>query len=339
MSVVPAVNKNSRMAAVQAEKYLPKNYSQKGDKNYTEYIQQAVDNNDVVVMPNFPVLVDWRGINLRSNTTIIFQKKSALKMMPNNKTNYHVLGIVDKENIKIYSPRISGDRKGHTDIKGEWGHGIKIFGSKAIRIYNPVIENCWGDGIYIGRGKIAFCDDIEIKGGKLDFNRRNGISVISARNLRISDVTISNTYGTPPMSGIDLEPNREDEDLVNIHLNNIKTINNGYDGIKIVLLSLNKKEVSINIDGHIDEESLYTPFTVYGYNKPDVDAWQLSGRINYINSSWRGDNYNKLWAESGGFNKHLEIYFHNNYLKKNGKSQKLKRDDFNIRKINAKTDN
>jgi hypothetical protein len=325
----------AKKAAINIEAYLPKGYSKLGDVNYTDYLQKAINENKVLLMPNFPILIDWRGLNLRSNMTLIFQTKSKLIMKPNDKSNYHILGFQNINNVKVFGPNIQGDREKHANVKGEWGHGIKIFGSKAIKIYNANITDCWGDGIYVGRGAEPYSEDIEIIGGYIDNSRRNGISIISCKNLLVKNVIISNTNGTLPMAAIDLEPNSPEEELRNLNIQNVKTINNGYSGILIALQQLRNKEVLININGHQDDGALYYPLNIYGILKGDVDSWGVKGEINYSNSYWSNTNYLQFIHEGGSHNKLLKLNLSNNYFNNKGVKQKLNKEKLNISKINV----
>ncbi|MGV6945620.1 right-handed parallel beta-helix repeat-containing protein [Sphingobacterium kyonggiense] len=330
LSVYDSAIKNGR----NIEFFLPKGYSRSGNINYTDYIQNAINKFDTIVMPNFPILIDWRGINLRSNMVIVFRENSKLIIKPNDKTNYHAIGMVNINNVKIFSPKIQGDRASHANVKGEWGHGIKIFGSNSIHIYNAKITDCWGDGIYVGRGKLPFSSNIVISGGTIDNSRRNGISIISCKNLLISNVLISNTNGVLPMAAIDFEPNLPDEELKNINVLKVQTFNNGYSGILIALQKLKRKEISINISEHTDEMTLYYPINIYGSLTGDIKKWGVYGNVNYSNSIWNNKNYIKLINEGGNFNNLIKFNFSNNYIKNNGRKERLDKRKLGSSKIN-----
>lgn len=268
--------------------YLPKGYSKRGDVDYTVFIQKAIDNMDIVVLPPFPIAVNSSSLKLKSNFKLIFQPNSKLVMLPNKLASYCVLGVVDLDNVTIINANIEGDRYTHLDNKGEWGMGIYIENSRNVKILNPRIRNCWGDGIYIGRNaRGAFSRNIEITGGWLDNNRRNGISVISVDNLKISNIVVSNSNGTSPMSGIDFEPNKNDEILKNIVVQNVRTFNNGFDGLRFVFTYLqgSSQLVSITVDGHRDYYS-YMPISFFGAQKELTKTNTVGGQINYSNCFW-----------------------------------------------------
>jgi len=242
-------------------KYLPANFSKKGDVDYTNFIQKAVNSEKKVILPNFPIAVNFKGINLQSNSILQFQEYSQLIMLPNNKENYGLLNIRNKNNVTIISPNLLGDREAHIGKTGEWGMGINILSSSNITIKKPKISKFWGDAIYLGRDKSGKTsnEDIIITGGVLSNNRRNGISIISAKRLTISYITIKDTKGTAPEAGIDLEPNDNIEELQNIILQNVTTVGNRR-GILIALNHFggnNRKKIDVQIDNHIDNSSIY----------------------------------------------------------------------------------
>ena len=72
-----------------------------------------------------------------------------------------------------------------------------------------------GDGVYLGRGgKNLTNTNVALKDLILRDHYRQGISVITARGLRIENVEMAGTSGTPPGAGIDFEPNLPDEPVV-----------------------------------------------------------------------------------------------------------------------------
>ena len=82
-------------------------------------------------------------------------------------------------------------------------------------------------------------------------NYRQGMSVISVEDLHVERSVFQNTNGTPPMAGVDLEPDLPSHQLTNVRfLNNIYTGNSG-EGFSTCLNALNgsSKPVSITFSG------------------------------------------------------------------------------------------
>ncbi|WP_293956142.1 MULTISPECIES: right-handed parallel beta-helix repeat-containing protein [unclassified Sphingobacterium] len=251
------IKKNEFSQAIDLSSYLPKGYSISGDKDYTKYLQKGLDENLIVCMPNFPILVNSNGIKLRSNQKVLFQPNSKLVLIGNNLERYSILEIYNVSNVKVYFPKIQGDKHYHLSSSGQWGMGLSIIKSSNIFIQQPNIESCWGDGIYLGNKDGKNVENVTILGGVISDSRRNGISITSANNVLIKDVYIKNTGGQSPEAGIDIEPNSSNYLLKNINLVNINTENNKGYGVVIStgLYSGSRNRFSINIDGLKDIRS------------------------------------------------------------------------------------
>lgn len=315
--------------------YLPENYVRNGSVDYRDYIQKGIEENQHIKLPDFPILISGNGLMLRSNSIIYFNKNSKLILASNSLPKYQILDIRNVKNIIIYNPRLVGDRFNHKGTMGEWGMGINIISSSDISIYNPEIKNCWGDAIYINGFTNNESENIKIEGGYLDCNRRNGISIISGKKIYINNIFISNTHGTLPMAGIDIEPNENSNTLERIKLYNVNTYNNGDAGIAIILLNMIGKKyhkVDVCIDSHHDAFSKYAMImggSKTGYKYPDY-VKPLGGAVEIINSQWN-DNTGRV-SIAADF-KYSAIYeFSNLKVKNNGKVD-VKETASNIRKI------
>lgn len=266
--------------------YLPTNYVEDGTIDYTTYVQQAINDNPDVKFPDFPILINDTGIYLRSNSNLYFQPNSSLIMAPTAQGRYTLLTLHDLNNVNIYNPTLVGERDDHLGTGGEWGTGIRINGSSNINIYDVNISDMWGDGLYVGNYRAVESNHILIENGIIDNSRRNGISIISAKNLTVNNVIVANTNGTNPASGIVIEPNNQQEILDNILLDNITTINGDKEGIVFnasrFLNPQISKEVSITINNHYDDGSrIALRFFKKGFQENDLP---LSGYIAIKNS-------------------------------------------------------
>jgi len=114
--------------------------------------------------------------------------------------------------------------------KAEWRHVVQLKGATNVEIDGLTLMSSGGDGIYLGTGTGGTTNrDITIRNVVCDDNYRQGISVITAENLLIEDTVMRNTSGTPPMAGIDFEPNNPGERLVNVTMRNcLSEDNNSY---------------------------------------------------------------------------------------------------------------
>lgn len=270
---------------------LPKGYVKDGTVDYTAYIQKALDNNRNVIFPPFPLLVNEKGLDVSSNSNITFQNGSKLLLSPTSKGTYEILRLDNVQNVNIYNATIVGDRKKHTGSDGQWGMGIAIRSSKNVKLVKPVVSECWGDGIYLGQlPKGGTNQSISIYNAFLDFNRRNGISIVSVNGLKLIQPVISNTYGNPPMCGIDIEPNNNSNIIDNIEMDRPVTFNSAQHGIVISLSRLigsNDKDVNISIKDHVDDGSA-VGFAMGGL-KPSYSFSPLKGNIEVVNPTWKNN--------------------------------------------------
>ncbi|HML88165.1 MAG TPA: glycosyl hydrolase family 28-related protein [Methylomusa anaerophila] len=242
-----------------------KSYNAKGDgvTNDTAAIQAAVDavppDGGTVVIPEGVYLVDAvQSIRIKNGVTLKMAPNTVLKAVPNNSERYAVLTIKDASNITIQGGVIEGERAQHTGTTGEWGMGIQILGSSNITVANTVCNNLWGDGFYIGSGTAGkVSEDVRLIDVQADNNRRQGISLICGRRIEIIRPRLTNTNGTLPSAGIDIEPNKISDVLEEIKLVEPFTAGNAGAGISVVLQQIGgtNAAVSIEISNHHDDAS------------------------------------------------------------------------------------
>lgn len=213
-----------------------RDFGAKGDgvSNDTQAIQNAINSiaSGVVFIPDGVYMIDaLTHIRLHSNIRLVMSEAATLKAIPNASENYAVIWACNISNIEITGGNIVGDRFAHQGSSGQWGMGIDAEGCNNILISDITITDCWGDGIYIGSSYAQnYCQGVLIERVLADHNRRNGITVISAKDLTIRDCVVSNTNGTLPASGIDLEPNSRAEFMQNVLIENVQSANNGIAG-------------------------------------------------------------------------------------------------------------
>lgn len=263
------------------EKLLQENLS---TKEFTNKLQKIIDSNRVIVLPNKPIIVSEEGLLIGSNKTLVFQKNTVLKIIPNNLEQYGIINIIGSNNIKILNPQIVGDREAHKNKKGEWGHGINILGGQNIIIQNFIISDCWGDGIYIGRNDKVVSKNITVKQGMVVNNRRNGISITSANGVKLNKVTSAYTNGTSPEFGIDIEPNSYLDEIQGIDIKDCVSYYNQKGGLsigvnKIGISSPNIKKISISVDGFNDFGSYYGVYV----GNISSGANKIAGNLNLNN--------------------------------------------------------
>jgi len=304
---------------------LPKGFSNKASKDYTKILQSGLDRYRCVVFPDFPVLINHSGLRIRSNTEVYFKPNSLIRLQPTKRPSYAVIRIQNVENVIIYGLKLEGDRERHLAEDGQWGMGVSIRGSRNITLLSPKVSQCWGDGIYIGQKGGKHAKDIVIKDGIIDKNRRNGVTITSGSNIKIINNIISNTSGHMPMSGIDIEPNNNDDILDRILLDGNRTANNAVHGIIISpgnLKGRNDRKISIEIKNHLDAGSkIGLGLALERIAKP-IAGRPISGEV-YISSSIFQDNLLLPLKNYGRIDNAVKVTLENIDIEKRGIISKL----------------
>jgi hypothetical protein len=266
-----------------------------GIQDDTDAIQSAVDyvsrlGGGIVIIPDGTYMIDSkRSISLPSKLELKLMPGAILKALPNNLGHYRVVCIDGQNGVVITGGTIEGERNRHMGKDGEWGMGIEIDGSRNVIVNDININNCWGDGIYLGTGRAGFNENIKIQNVKETANRRNGISIISGDNVDVENCIISQSGGTEPGDGVDIEPNDLSDVISGIRLFNILTSTNAGNGLEISLskVSGRNKNISVQVIKYMDRGS---------QNGLRLSSEALSGTIMIEQSSWL-DNKNKPFVK------------------------------------------
>src|SRR5690554_6070389 len=279
--------------------YLPNDFVKDGTVDYTVFLQQGLDENNNVIFPNFPILINENGLNAKCNQILNFPPNSKLIIKPNSEVRYGILNIKYVNNVVVNNPTLIGDKEKHLSEKGEWGMGINIWASKNVKINNPNISKTWGDGIYVGepslkerqqKGLSSYTNyNITVKGGVIDDCLRNGISIVSGVDVLIDGTTIQNMNTKAPKSAIDIEPNGTYNEIRNVVLKNIVTKNN-FNGIIVFLVNLAQEKQyhvgKISIENHQDYSSK-SALVIRNYHKryDNKNFHGVAGKIKIKNAS------------------------------------------------------
>lgn len=163
------------------------------------------------------------GVVLKSNIRLTFDHGAAFRAIPNASVYSTILSIFECENVHIDGGNLIGERDSHIGTTGEWGHGIFMFQCNGVTLQHTTIRDCWGDGLYLREA-----EHVTAINCVSDRNRRQGMSIISGERLYFSHCSFTNTNGTAPESGVDLEPNAATETVRHVTFDHCKlTGNNG----------------------------------------------------------------------------------------------------------------
>lgn len=268
-----------------------------GSVNYRSYLQVGLNNFNHCIMPDFPVLIDSMGLSIisKSHYKLLFKANSKLIMKANSSTSYKILFLNNVSNSIFYFLNIQGDRIGHIPISGntsELCHGLYIQSGDSLTIEKPTIKNCNGDGLVLTQTATPTYGTI-INKAYLDNNRRNGFTIGSTLKLIVNGMICSNTNGTEPSLGLDIEPESVGQNLINIVFNDFITFNNYKGGISIYprkLLwstTLPQKNINIIFNRHIDSLSDKAFGITTSWTSTPQYITILGGNITFNDSRWR----------------------------------------------------
>jgi hypothetical protein len=116
------------------------------------------------------------------------------------------------------------------------GYAGAVFGV-TIRQLNITLTG--GDGVYV-----AGLDGGHIANVHHTACYRQGSSVIDARNVLYEDCSFTGTRGTPPMAGVDIEPNGDMQSFVNLTFRRCNSTNNSGAGFMMCIAFSPKKRLA-----------------------------------------------------------------------------------------------
>jgi hypothetical protein len=146
---------------------------------------------------------------IRSNTTVYMESGVVIKTAPNTfGTGEAIFKMDEKDNITIYGngATLQGLREGvHPNIIS---FGVSITGSTNIRIYGLKCIDHSGDGFVVqgaDDNTPRFSKDVWLIDCVAQNNMRQGLSIVSAKDLWVDNCRFSDTNGKEPSAGIDIE--------------------------------------------------------------------------------------------------------------------------------------
>ena len=186
-----------------------------GQHNDTSAFQAAINSlpssGGTITVPDGTYMIDAvRSINLRSHVRLRMSSGAKLVALPNSSPRSSVIKASRVTNVEITGGAIVGERARHIGSSGEWGMGINVLASSKVYVHDLKVSDCWGDGLYIGAigsaGHATPSIDVTVRNVVSNNNRRQGLSFGPVDRVFVYKSTFSNTHGTKPEHGIDIEP-------------------------------------------------------------------------------------------------------------------------------------
>ena len=117
-----------------------------------------------------------------------------------------IISIVGQTDVVIENIILDGDKASFAPATQQ-RHGVFIADSTRVTLRSVNSSNNKGDGVYVGDSNNGPSFDIVLDRVTCDQNHRQGLSVSAVSGLVALASTFTNTSGTNPQSGVDLEPN------------------------------------------------------------------------------------------------------------------------------------
>jgi len=182
---------------------------------------------------------------------IVFEEGVVVRARPDayGSENARMIDFLRPRNLEMYGYGATITMNKSEYSSGEGRHALSILSGDNVRVEGFTISDSGGDGMYIAASNGVPSKNIYVDNIISDNNRRQGMSIINAENVWVSNSTFMNTNGTLPEAGVDLEPNNADERLVNINFDRCRFINNGHAGFLIAthMLTADSEPISINV--------------------------------------------------------------------------------------------
>ena len=163
---------------------------------------------------------------------------------------------------------------------GEWRHALTLRkGCRNILVENLRMLQSGGDGIGVSG------TDITIRNCVCDGNHRQGMSVFDVENLLVENCVFSNTSGTAPQAGVDLEPDHGYQKLKNIVFRNCVSYGNAGAGFLTCLIQLTGDSAPVDITFE-NCRSWSTRLDTVVVCKTELGMRPVTGQVRYVNCAF-----------------------------------------------------
>lgn len=187
-----------------------------------------------------------------SNSTLIFDSNVIMQAsddLEQKQPRFEVLFRIQSAQNVVIKGNNALFRMNKQAYTGEHNHIFMINGSTNITLDNVRANDSGGDGVYVGafRTPKKFSENVQIKNVKTYNNRRQGLSVISARGLYVNQCEFAGTNGTLPEAGVDVEPSLPSDVLEEIHFKDCTAIGNKGRGFSVILIKIDASSRPVDI--------------------------------------------------------------------------------------------
>jgi parallel beta-helix repeat protein len=157
------------------------------------------------------------GIQIPSNSTLIFAEGAEIQLITTTSPQYNVLCVYNVSNVKIFGGKLIGDTDNHPPgVLGSNfnGIGLRIQGATNVYVNGMSAEKMYADGFAIVYDDVNApypeCVNVVLENCTSTYNYRNGLSVIGCEDGAVIGGTYANNGQATQAgigTGIDIEPN------------------------------------------------------------------------------------------------------------------------------------
>ena len=247
--------------------------------NCTAELQAALDDDSAkhIILPSTGTAVQVDPIFIRKGNRSLTLEPGvellAISMSPAyQRMDASLLSIMGTENVVLRADGATLRMRQQEYLpphykEGEWRATLNIRQVTNLTVVGGTYKDAGGDGIFVE----SLTGPILITKVTTDHAWRNGLSVIFANGLTVSDSAFLNTAGTAPQCGIDVEPDHSAQPLRGIVFNNVTLAGNARCGFSLAPASLinSSEPIDISIDKMIIRD---VPGTVHKGWGQKIDA-------------------------------------------------------------------
>jgi hypothetical protein len=170
--------------------------------------------------------------------------------------------------------QMSAARAASQNDGSEGRHCLAIQNANNVSVSGISCNQSGGDGLYV-----SVATNVTVSNSTFDGNFRNGASVTGQVNhINIIGNRFTNSNGTLPQAGIDVEPNNPGDSLLDVNFVDNVTSNNARDGFSISLWRLDNSSQPVGLTvvrNHSDQNGRY------GYYATNNDPTNAPGVITF----------------------------------------------------------
>lgn len=192
-----------------------------------------------------------------NDKTIIFQPGVVLRALPGRFSglNQCLFRLSRCNNITLigYGATFIMNKAEYVALgDSEYRHTLSINNSTNIRILGLTLRDSGGDGIYVGGANGAletrnYSEGIFIEDVRCINHYRQGMSITSVENITVRHCVFTQTNGTLPEAGVDVEPYESYQRVVNLNFEHCVFTRNNWVGLCLALSFLDSTSIPVSI--------------------------------------------------------------------------------------------